>query len=61
EILVSLRHPTGFVREAAIGYLNMVSYRVLLQILPQLQKDPHPLVSVQVKELLEKYQFKNYN
>jgi hypothetical protein len=61
EILVSLRHPTGFVREAAIAYLNMVSHRVLLQILPQLQKDPHPLVAAQVKELLEKYQFKNYN
>ncbi|MBW4454456.1 MAG: hypothetical protein KME55_18095 [Nostoc indistinguendum CM1-VF10] len=60
EILVSLRHPTGFVREAAIAYLNMVSHRVLLQILPQLQKDPHPLVAAQVKELLEKYQFNHY-
>ncbi|MHC5729305.1 MAG: MFS transporter, partial [Nostoc sp.] len=61
EILVSLRHPTGFVREAAIAYLNMVSHRVLLQILPQLEKDPHPLVAAQVKELLEKYLVKNYN
>ncbi|MEH1909912.1 MAG: HEAT repeat domain-containing protein [Nostoc sp.] len=58
EILVSLRHPTGFVREAAIAYLNMVSQRVLQQILPQLQKDSHPLVSAQVKELVEKYQVK---
>ncbi|MFN6516640.1 MAG: MFS transporter [Nostoc sp. CreGUA01] len=61
EILASLRHPTGFVREAAIAYLNMVSQRILFQILPQLQNDPHPLVAAQVKELLEKYQFKNYN
>ncbi len=60
EILISLRHPTGFVREAAIAYLNMVSHRVLLQILPQLQKDPHPLVAAQVKELLEKYQINHY-
>jgi HEAT repeat protein len=60
EILASLRHPTGFVREAAIAYLNMVSQRVLFQILPQLQNDSHPLVAAQVKELLEKYQFKNY-
>ncbi|MDZ8185235.1 MAG: MFS transporter [Nostoc sp. ChiSLP02] len=61
EILASLRHPTGFVREAAIAYLNIVSQRVLFQILPQLQNDPHPLVATQVKELLEKYQFRNYN
>ncbi|WP_341526327.1 MFS transporter [Nostoc sp. UHCC 0302] len=61
EILSTLRHPTGFVREAAIAYLNMVSHRVLYEILPQLQKDPHPLVAAQVKELLEKYQYKNYN
>jgi hypothetical protein len=61
EILVSLRHPTGFVREAAIAYLNMVSHRVLVQILPQLQQDPHPLVAAQVKELLKKYHFQNYN
>jgi hypothetical protein len=60
EILMSLRHPTGFVREAAIAYLNMVSHRVLWQILPQLQKDSHPLVAAQVKELLEKYQFNHY-
>ncbi|MEH2067262.1 MAG: MFS transporter [Nostoc sp.] len=60
EILASLRHPTGFVREAAIAYLHLVSHRVLQQILPQLQKDPHPLVAAQVKELLEKYH-KNYN
>ncbi|WP_138505917.1 MFS transporter [Nostoc sp. PA-18-2419] len=60
EILASLRHPTGFVREAAIAYLHLVSHRVLQQILPQLQKDPHPLVAAQVKELLKKYH-KNYN
>ncbi|MBW4686866.1 MAG: MFS transporter [Komarekiella atlantica HA4396-MV6] len=60
EILAALRHPTGFVREAAIAYLNMVSHRVLREILPQLQDDPHPLVAAQVKELLEKSQFNYY-
>ncbi|MBW4614456.1 MAG: MFS transporter [Desmonostoc vinosum HA7617-LM4] len=60
EILATLRHPTGFVREAAIAYLHRASQRVLLQILPQLQKDSHPLVVAQVKELLDKYQFQNY-
>jgi HEAT repeat protein len=55
EILVALRHPTGFVREAAIAYLSAVSQRVLLEILPKLQKDSHPLVAAQVKELMEKF------
>ncbi|BAZ54075.1 hypothetical protein NIES4103_67600 [Nostoc sp. NIES-4103] len=55
EILVSLRHPTGFVREAAIAYLSVVSHRVLLELLPKLQKDSHPLVAAQVKELIKKY------
>jgi hypothetical protein len=56
QILVSLRHPTGFVREAAIAYLHVASRNVLLKILPQLQNDSHPLVIAQVKGLMEKYQ-----
>jgi HEAT repeat protein len=55
EILVTLRHPTGFVRESAISYLSMVSQQVLQEILPHLQKDPHPLVAAQVRELMQKY------
>ncbi|WP_016950571.1 hypothetical protein [Anabaena sp. PCC 7108] len=55
EILANLRHPTGFVREAAISYLSVVSQRVIQEILPHLQTDPHPLVMAQVKELIEKY------
>jgi len=53
EIIVTLRHPTGFVREAAISYLSVVSQRVLWEILPDLQKDPHPLIAAQVKEWIE--------
>ncbi|MDM9382983.1 MFS transporter [Chlorogloeopsis sp. ULAP01] len=52
QVLRSLRHPTGFVREAAVAYLSTVSPRILLKILPQLQKDPHPLVVAQVQELM---------
>ncbi|MDZ7957032.1 MAG: MFS transporter [Aulosira sp. DedQUE10] len=59
EIMISLRHPTGFVREAAIAYLSVVSRRVVLELLPQLQKDKHPLVTAQVKNLLAKYQLQN--
>jgi len=54
EILMALRHPTGFVREAAIAYLSVVSYRVLLELLPKLQKDSHPLVAAQIQELMNK-------
>jgi hypothetical protein len=56
QVLASLRHPTGFVREAAIAYLNVASRNVLLKLLPQLKDDSHPLVAAQVKELMERYQ-----
>ena len=52
EIIATLRHPTGFVREAAIAYLSVVSPRVLLELLPQLKNDPHPLVVAQLKKLM---------
>ncbi|GAX34024.1 MFS transporter [Nodularia sp. NIES-3585] len=60
EILVALRHPTGFVREAAIAYLSVASRRVLLELLPKLQQDTHPLVVAQVKAFMKKYPVKNY-
>ncbi|WP_353931605.1 MFS transporter [Okeanomitos corallinicola TIOX110] len=55
EILANLSHPTGFVREATISYLSVVSQRILQEILPYLQTDPHPLVAAQAKALIEKY------
>lgn len=55
EILANLHHPTGFVREAVISYLSVASQRVLTEILPDLQKDTHPLVAAQVKGLMAKY------
>jgi TLC ATP/ADP transporter len=55
QIIENLRHPTSFVREAAICYLNVASRRILIELLPQLQKDPHPLIAAQVKELIQKY------
>jgi HEAT repeat protein len=53
EILLALRHPRGFVREAAIAYLSVVSQRVLLELIPKLQQDSHPLVATQVQELIK--------
>jgi HEAT repeat protein len=55
QIVKNLRHPTSFVREAAICYLNIASRRILVELLPQLQKDPHPLIAAQVKELIQKH------
>ncbi|KAF3888354.1 MULTISPECIES: hypothetical protein [Nostocales] len=55
QVLESLRHPTGYVREAAIAYLYVVSRRVLLELIPQLKNDPHPLVATQIKRLIAKY------
>jgi hypothetical protein len=54
QITNNLRHPTSFVREAAISYLSIASHRVLIELLPQLQKDPHPLIAAQVKELTKR-------
>ncbi|MBF2064946.1 MAG: MFS transporter [Calothrix sp. C42_A2020_038] len=54
QIIKNLRHPASFVREAAISYLSMASRNTLIELLPQLQKDPHPLIAAQVKELSTK-------
>jgi HEAT repeat protein len=53
EILATLRHPTAFVREAAICYLNSASQRILIELLPQLQNDPHPVIATQVRKLIK--------
>jgi hypothetical protein len=39
--------------------LSVASPRVLLEILPQLQKDGSPIVSAQVKQLMHKYKINN--
>jgi HEAT repeat protein/ATP/ADP translocase len=53
QILSSLNHPRGFVREAVLSYLQLASPSALARILPMLQNDPDRLVSVQVKQMLE--------
>ncbi len=60
QILTSLRHPASFVREAAIIYLSTASPRIFLELLPQLQKDPHPLVAAYLKEFIRKNNYANY-
>ncbi|MEO1431845.1 MAG: MFS transporter, partial [Cyanobacteria bacterium J06633_8] len=55
QIEGSLRHPCGFVREAAVAYLSVASPRLFIQVIPQLKDDSHPLVVAQIKEFVEKY------
>ncbi|HEY9302514.1 MAG TPA: MFS transporter, partial [Phormidium sp.] len=50
--LACLRHPTGFVREAAIAYLRVASPRALYELLPKLKQDPDRLVAAQVQQIM---------
>lgn len=50
--LACLRHPTGFVREAAIAYLKVASPRALSELLPKLKEDPDRLVAAQVQQIM---------
>ncbi|MGK7921363.1 MAG: HEAT repeat domain-containing protein [Trichodesmium sp.] len=52
QTLVCLRHPTGFVREAALAYLRMASQRALVELLPNLKDDPDRLVAAQVEQMM---------
>ncbi|MEM0980992.1 MAG: HEAT repeat domain-containing protein, partial [Cyanobacteria bacterium P01_H01_bin.58] len=51
-----LRHPTGFVREAVLSYLQVASPRVLRDLLPLMRNDPNDLVANQVEHLLETFE-----
>lgn len=53
-ILVCLRHPTGFVREAVLAYLQVASPRTCDSLIHHLEKDPDPIVAAQVRQLLPK-------
>jgi len=55
QIEGSLRHPCGFVREAAVAYLSVASPRLFIKVIPQLKKDSHPLVVAQVNQFIDKY------
>jgi HEAT repeat protein len=52
QLLVCLRYPTGFVREAVLVYLQTVSPMTLSDLLPLLKDDPNPLVARQVQEMM---------
>ncbi len=47
DVLDCLEHPTGYVREATLAYLQIASPRVLQRVLLLLQRDRDPLVRAQ--------------
>ncbi|MFM7885957.1 MAG: hypothetical protein ACKPCM_04545, partial [Pseudanabaena sp.] len=55
-MLKGLEHPTGFVREAVIAYLQAASPRSLVKILPRLLKDRDPLVLAQARAIFNYFQ-----
>ncbi|MBD0336352.1 MAG: HEAT repeat domain-containing protein [Cyanobacteria bacterium Co-bin13] len=54
--IACLQHPTGFVREAVLAYLNVASPRSLKAVLPLMKEDPNELVAAQVHQLLAELQ-----
>jgi len=54
QVIYGLRHGVGFVREAALAYLQMASPTSLRVILPQIRNDPDPLVFAQVNAMMGK-------
>ena len=53
--LAALQHPTGFVREAVLAYLNVASPKALQELLPMMSHDPDELVEKQVQQLIDRY------
>jgi len=60
-MLSCLEHPTGFVREAVISYLQVASPRSLVRILPRLLKDRDSLVLAQAKAISYYFQSNGKN
>jgi hypothetical protein len=56
-MLKCLEHPTGFVRESVISYLQVASPRSLVKVLPHLLKDRDSLVLAQARAI--SYYFQN--
>jgi HEAT repeat protein len=56
QTLACLKHPKGFVREAALSYLKVASPRALPQILPILEQDTDPLVQAQLRDIVQQIQ-----
>jgi hypothetical protein len=53
QTLACLKHPKGFVREAALSYITVASPRALPQILPMMENDVDPLVQSQIQDIVK--------
>jgi hypothetical protein len=53
QIQAALNHPRGFVREAALGYLEVASPQRLGKLLPRFRRDRDPLVAKQVEHWMK--------
>ncbi|MBW4521256.1 MAG: MFS transporter [Scytolyngbya sp. HA4215-MV1] len=53
QTISCLRHPTGFVRESVLSYLQVASPRALIELLPMLKDDPDRLVAAQVRQMMQ--------
>lgn len=53
QIQAALNHPRGFVRESALGYLELASPQRLAKLLPSFQHDRDPLVAKQAQHWLK--------
>jgi HEAT repeat protein/ATP/ADP translocase len=51
DTVACLQHPTSFVREAVIAYLQVASPRSLQKFLPKLKEDRDPLVGAQARAI----------
>ncbi len=52
QALAGLRHPTGYVREAAIAYLRRASPRTFRELFGSIRQDPNPIVSSYAETLM---------
>jgi HEAT repeat protein len=59
QVVACLRHPVGFVREAVLSYVEVMSPRFLHEILPVMQQDPNPLVQRQAESIVMKQSLKH--
>lgn len=56
SIAACLRHPVGFVREAALAYLHTLSPQTAYNIATMLRGDSNPLVIQQVEQILSEFE-----
>ncbi|NEP19484.1 MAG: MFS transporter [Leptolyngbya sp. SIO4C1] len=52
QVMACLDHSVGFVREAVLSYIKVISPRTLPKLLPRMVNDPNQLVAAQARAML---------